>query len=307
MTLFFTRRTYNAAKQKFTNNPAALTRFVQITKGPDSKGRWSGGAINQSDWLRAVKQEASANEITVYVHGFNTDQIDMLRRLDKIKTGLRAQGYRGAVIGYDWPSDGKVFSYDQDRNRVKDTAQFLVRDGILPLLALSPRPKINLIAHSMGAYVILRGFSNFDDTAGPGASAWRANEIAFLSGDVARNWLGKGAWGALLLSHRARRFTNYYSEGDRVLPISAFTDGFRKRVGRDGLPTITETTHIDVNATPQYLRDVPPGKRGKARSHRWWFDSSALYADLAQTFAGKAPGSLATRQDVGEEDLALMS
>ncbi|WP_298836446.1 alpha/beta hydrolase [uncultured Roseobacter sp.] len=295
MTLFFTRRTYNASSQKFTNNTAALTRYVRISSGPDSKGRWSGGTISQADWLSQVRAEADTNEITIYVHGFNTRQSDMLRRLGKIRKGLRDKGYRGALIAWDWPSEGGIFSYDHDRNRAKETAHFMFSDGILPLLNASPRPKINLIAHSMGAYVVLRGLSVFDDAAGPGSGAWKVNEVTFASADVARKWLGKGAWAGLLLRHRCKRFTNYYSENDRVLPISAFTDGFRKRAGRDGLPAATETNQIDVSCGAQFLRDVSPGKRSKARSHRWWFESDTFYRDLRLTIDGTAADAMPTR------------
>ncbi|WP_300029230.1 alpha/beta fold hydrolase [uncultured Roseobacter sp.] len=303
MTLFFTRRTYNASTSKFTNNTAALTRFVQITSGPDSRGRWSGGIISQDDWLRAVQREARTNEVTIFVHGFNNDQSEVLKRLAKIRKGLRANGYRGAVVAFDWPSDGGVFSYDHDRNRVKETAHFLVSDGILPLLRRSPGLKINLIAHSMGAYAVLRGFSVFGDAAGPGA--WKVNEIAFASADVDRSWLSKGAWAALLLAHRSKRFTNYYSEKDGVLPISVLQDGFRKRAGRDGLPRLIEKRHVDVNSTDQYLKDVRPGSRSKARSHRWWFDNGTFYRDLAKSFAGTATGSISTRTPGPGSDFTL--
>ena len=305
MTLFFTRRAYNASTKKFTRNTATLTRYVQLTSGPDSRGRWSGGTISQSDWLAQVRAEGDTNEITIYVHGFNTNQSDMLRRLAKIRKGLKDNGYRGALIAWDWPSDGGIFSYDHDRNRVKETAHFMFSDGILPLLNMSPRPKINLIAHSMGAYAVLRGLSVFDDAAGPGSGAWKVNEITFASADVARKWLGRGAWAALLLRHRCKRFTNYYSGEDGVLPISAFTDGFRKRAGRDGLPVATESNQFDVNCTAQFLRDVPSGKRTKARSHRWWFENDAFYRDLCLTIGGTAADAMPTRDDGPHGDFIL--
>lgn len=307
MTLFFSRRTYNASKKKFTNNPADVTRYIHLTSGPDANGNWAGGIINKDDWLDRVKADAASNEITIYVHGFNTDQIDNLRRMEKIDAGLRAEGYRGALIAYDWPSAGTATAYDRDKRNAKQTAEHLVADGILPLLALSSRPKVNLIAHSMGAYLILRALSEFDDDAGPGSGAWKVNETLFIAGDADRRWVGKGAWGSLLLAHRSRRFTNYFSQLDDVLNVAAPANGFRKRVGRNGMPPGIHKTHVDIYSHDQYLQDVPGPSRTVLNSHRWWFDNGKFYKDAALTLAGQDENAMPTRRKMNTTDLALLS
>ncbi|WP_195820708.1 alpha/beta fold hydrolase [Roseobacter sp. MH60115] len=307
MTLFFSRRTYNASKQRFTNNPADVTRYVRLTSGPDASGKWTGGIISKDDWLAHVKAEAATNEITIYVHGFNTDQIDNLNRMNKIRAGLNGEGYRGALIAYDWPSAGTVTAYDSDKRHAKLTAEHLVRDGILPLLALSPRPKVNLIAHSMGAYLVLRALSEFDDDAGPGSGAWKLNETLFVSGDADRRWFGKGAWGALLLAHRSKRFTNYYSQLDDVLNAAVPANGFRKRAGRSGMPSGIHKNHVDLYSHEQYLKDVDGPNRTVLNSHRWWFDNAKFYRDAGLTLAGQPAFPLPTRRRTTTTDLALLS
>lgn len=307
MTLFFSRRTYNASRQRFTNNPAALTRYVRLTEGPDSNGRWTGGIIDAKAWFPLVQAEGSTNEITIYVHGYNTNQVDNLRRMELIRKGLRGDGYRGALIAYDWPSAGLLSDYDGDKRNAKTTAEHLVSDGILPLLALSPRPKINLIAHSMGAYLVLRALSEFDDDAGPGAGAWKMNEAMFVSGDADRNWFGKGAWGSLLLTHRTRRFTNYFSGLDDVLKASEAANEFRARVGRSGMPPGIHATHVDLYSQEQYLKDVSAADRSMLMSHRWWFDNAKFYKDCALTLAGRDAHDMPTRRKTNTSDLALLS
>ncbi|WP_298971389.1 alpha/beta fold hydrolase [uncultured Roseobacter sp.] len=308
MTLFFSRRTYNASKTKFTNNPAQLTRYVRITDGPDADGTWSGGIISQKDWLDQVHAEAETDEVTIFVHGFNNDQLDMLRRFDKIKTGLRDQGYRGAVVAFDWPSEGNVLAYDNDKRNAKATAQCLVEDGIIPLTTRSNATKINLIAHSMGAYLTLRALSDFGDAASPGSGVWKLNQIMFVSGDADARWFARGAWGSLLLAHRSNRFTNYFSQLDQVLNLPAVIgNGLQKRVGRSGMPQVIDKNHVDVYSHEQYLQDVILQDRTTAFSHQWWFDNDKFYKDAALTIAGEDAQQMPTRRRMNTTDLALLS
>lgn len=307
MTLFFSRRTYDASKKRFTNNPSKVTRYVRLTQGPDANGKWNGGIISKDDWMAHATAEGSSNEITIYVHGFNTSQIDNLRRMDTLRDGLRKQGYRGALVAYDWPSAGTVTAYDRDKRHAKQTAEHLVSDGILPLLALSPRPKVNLIAHSMGAYLILRALSEFDDDAGPGSGTWKINEAMFIAGDADRRWFGKGAWGALLLAHRAGRFTNYFSQLDDVLNAAVPANGFRARAGRSGMPPGIHKNHVDIYSHEQYLKDVDGANRTLLNSHRWWFDNDKFYTDAAMTLAGNDAHTFPTRRKMNTNDLALLS
>lgn len=300
MALYFTRRTYNAQKHTFTNNVATLTRYIEL--GSDNTGR----SLERDDWLPLVQQEMQVAEVTIYIHGFNTTQPTMLERRTKVEAGLRANGYRGAVIAYDWPSDGMVFSYDADKTDAKKTARCLVSDAILPLLALTPKPRINLVAHSMGAYLTLRALSDFGDDATPGRGAWKLNEVAFVSGDADSRWFGKGAWGSLLLAHRAKRFTNYYSQLDEVLNLPAVIgNGFQKRVGRVGMPDLLEPSHVDIYSHEQYLKDTPARSRSSIYSHGWWFDNAAFMKDLALTFAGTADADMPTRRPTDKGGRAL--
>lgn len=306
MALFFSRRTYNAQKKKFTLKPAAKTRYVHITrKSPDGRIR-KGGIIKRAKWLELVRQQGGTKDVLIYVHGFNTSQKDMLDRLDKIERGVRAQGYKGAVVGFDWPSDGSLHTYDQDRSDAKAVARHFVGDGILALLGMSPKPRVHIIAHSMGALVVLRGFSDFGDAAGPGNRVWSADQIVFASGDVDAQWHEKGAWADLVLKKRSKRFTNYYSGDDRVLKLSGgLVNGGRKRVGRVGMPKLTSKGHWDVQCDDQYQRDVPKGKRSSKKSHRWWFDSKGFYKDLTLTLAGRDAKTMPTRQKLPSGDQSL--
>lgn len=303
MALFFSRRTYNATKKAFTNNAAEKTRYVTMSDTTPRRG----SNLSQADWLDLVRAEGGNTEILIYVHGFNTSQNDMLDRMAKIKAGVKAQGFNGAVIAYDWPSNGSVLAYGSDRRDAKKTAPYLVQDGILPLLGLSPKPRIHLIAHSMGAYAVLRAFSDFGDAAGAFSGRWGVDQVTFVSGDVDSAWLEKGAWGSLVLKHRSKRFTNYFSGQDRVLAVGEeFVNAGSPRAGQVGMPELTAPEHWDIYSDAQFRKDVPKSKQNEqVLSHRWWFDSSGFYKDLTRTLAGDDAESMPTRKPTDKRRLAL--
>ena len=307
MTLFFSRRSYNSSTDMFTKNVSSLTRYVSVAGEAPEGGSWRGGIIDQADWLDQVSAKMQSDDILIYVHGFNTPQSEMLRRTNKIEDGVRAHGFSGAVVAYDWPSDGSVAKYQSDRNDAKKTATSLVRDGIAPLLALPSRPKIHLIAHSMGAFLTLRALSDFGDSIGPGGTAWSLEQVMFAAADVDQAWMEKGAWGGLILKERSHRFTNYYNGRDEVLNLSGTIVHGRRRAGRRGLPQTLHARHVDVYCNEQYKRDVPEPDRSITYSHRWWFDNDGFYKDLALTIAGQDENAMPTRRTTNTTDLALLS
>ncbi|QFT57737.1 hypothetical protein FIU94_02780 [Sulfitobacter sp. THAF37] len=289
MTLFATRRTYNAQTHRFTNNAAALTRYVLMTggDGPVSKG----GIISRADWHREVLRAADSREILLYVHGFNTSQSTMLQRQTALEQGLRRHGYRGAVVGFDWPSDGNVLAYDSDRNDAKKVAPYLVTEVIGLFLNETPRFTLHLLAHSMGAYLALRGFSGVGDA--PGARKWGVDQVMFAAADVDVEWMRQGAWGSLVMDRRARRLTNYYNADDAVLQLSGdFINGGRSRAGRKGLPDLVAADQVDVDATRRYAA-FP--QKGAQISHRFYFEDDLFFRDVALTVAGTAAEAMPTR------------
>ena len=293
MTLFFSRRAFNTRTDRFTLNPAALTRYVEIAD-PGVVVRYQ-HIISKSDWKAKVLAKAQTPELLVFVHGFNTDQTEMLRRQRKIEEGLRDNGYRGAVIGYDWPSDGSKHAYDKDREDAKTVAPYLVTEGISMFLNETPRMKIHVLAHSMGVYLATRGFSGVGDA--PGARRWGIDQMLAVAADVDDEWMRSGAWGSLVMDLRANRLTNYYSPADKVLKLSKFINGMRPRLGRAGLPDLVAAGHHDVRCAEQYFDKVDSADRDFRYSHNWYFDDDGFYEDVALTLTGKAAHQMPTRED----------
>lgn len=290
MTLFASRRTYNNSTHKFTNNAATLTRYVQIT---NTAGQVStGGVISREDWHAQVLRAAQSRDILFFVHGFNTSQTTMLKRHRALEEGIRAHGYRGAVVGFDWPSDGNVLAYDADRTDAKKVAPYLVTEAIGLFLNENPRYRLHILAHSMGTYLTLRGFSGVGDA--PGARKWGVDQAMFAAADADAEWMRKGAWGSLVMDRRANRLTNYYNRNDAVLQLAGdFVHGGRRRAGREGLPDLVEKDQVDVDTTERYAAFA---RKGAQLSHRYYFEDDGFFRDVALTIAGKDANDMPTRR-----------
>lgn len=303
MPLFATRRAFSGGA--FNHNPASLTRYVDVSAG-GTPGK--DHILDRDDWMARAMAGASGGDILIFVHGFNTEQPEMLERLAKIEAGLGTAGWRGLVIGFDWPSDGTVWAHHRDRTDAKKVAPFLVLDLIGPLLNQRPKPKLHLIGHSMGCYLTLRGFAGVGDSGAPGTTPWGVNEAVIVAGDADKPWMESGAWGSLVMDRRSKRLTNYYSTFDRVLDLSENIIHGQERTGRNGLPDTIPASFNDVYCGQQYQDKVPASGKTFRGSHTWYFDDPGFYKDLKLTLEGvKASGRPTLRPTVGSSDLALLT
>jgi len=312
---FATRRSYNSSSGSFTNNFAEVTRYVKLK--PQDNGTLVGTTLPIEAWASEVWQRSASDDVVIYVHGFNTPFFFGLGSVRRIERGLRAQGFRGVVIGYAWPSQGKLFNpswpasgglttYRKDRTMAKKSAPFLVQDVIWPLQKAKPNGRIHLMAHSMGTYLTLRGFSEFGDSAGPLSGSWGIEQALFVAADADRDWMSKGAWGGMTMDRRSVRLTNYHSMEDDVLDISwKLFNGLRERAGQHGVGSSGSKQTIDVSGTKRYLKQYEKRERTTRKSHRWYFEEPGFLKDAAITLTGKAASAMPTREAGGEEGQRL--
>jgi esterase/lipase superfamily enzyme len=282
-------------KGAFADEPGA-THFLEIPEtdrvpSPEhkqSKTQWVNNVIDLSK--HGPQDDGPCGDIVMYVHGFNTMPEDMLLRQRKLRDGLRAQGFQGVVIGFDWPSAGKSLNYLEDRKDAKFTAIRLVDEGIASFAALQ-RPdcyiNLHLLAHSMGCYVVREAFDDADDRPAVANRSWSVSQIMMLSGDVSAGSMRDGASKSSSLYRHCVRLTNYFNPYDDVLSLSNVKRiGVSPRVGRVGIPDDIPAQAINVNTGDHY--DAHKGDFDDIGfpAHGWYFEDPTLMRDLHFTIQG---------------------
>jgi pimeloyl-ACP methyl ester carboxylesterase len=294
--------TRSVRQNAFTPEPGA-TRFLRI---PPSASIASPKhmAVNDADvdaWFSEVRGLADGDEnpysvsptgdVLVFIHGYNNDLDIILKRQRRLAADLRAEGWRGVVIGFDWPSADSTLNYLEDRADAAAVAEAMVRDCIARLAVGQEQgcqTNLHLIGHSTGAFVIMEAFSAAQKRGRLFRSPWRVGQVAFIGGDVSSASLSKtDQWAAPMYS-RIMRLTNYSNPFDKVLGVSnAKRLGVAPRAGRVGLPEDAHPKAVDVDCGP-YFATLDPGKCDfyGTFNHSWHIGNRVFARDLAMTLEG---------------------
>ncbi len=183
---------------------------------------------------------STRREVFVFIHGYN-----ITFELAALRTAQLAvdMNLDGAPVFYSWPSRASLLAYGADTRTVADPALLDEVSGFLTELAqTSGAERIHLVAHSMGARVLLRSLDRI--AAARQAQPPLFDEVVFAAADVGVEEF-QTTWPRLLPT--AGRFTLYASQRDRALQVSALVNRMR-RIGdarevmiQPGLETVDTT------------------------------------------------------------------
>ena len=258
-------------------------------------------SIAGSDWFDQVGKLANSSpnpfstspkgDVLVFVHGYNNDIKSVLWRQWRLQEDLNTEGWRGIVVGFDWPSEDSTLNYLEDRSDAAQVASLLVTKGIMRLAAgqkIGCETNVHLLGHSTGAYVIMEAFAQAEKNGGLFKQPWRVGQVAFIGGDVASSCLRQDGEGAAPLCQRIMRLTNYSNPHDKVLAVSnAKRLGTAPRAGRVGLPDDHHPKAVDVNCGP-YFSTIDPDKACFVGTfnHSWHIGNRVFARDLAMVIEG---------------------
>jgi hypothetical protein len=280
----------------FGTNPGP-TRFLAVPAA--AKAHEPGHATPRRQWFDAVLAEAKSGvnpstgrdtgDIVIYVHGFNTDAKVMLDRHRRIRKGLEALGYRGAVVSFDWPCADSALNYLEDRTDAKTTAMRLVSDAIAPFSRFIDQGceiNVHVLAHSMGCFVVREAFDDADDRPAVAATSWTISQVMFCAADVSTDSMGTTAKSSSLYRHCVR-LTNYASPYDAVLSISNVKRvGVSPRVGRTGLPAGAPAKAVNVDCGTYYDQHREDFAGIPNADHAWYFYDPTFLRDVHLTVQG---------------------
>lgn len=283
---------------------------------PDENDPSPTNAVTPAAWFKAVRKASvwrnadreERGDILFIVHGYNMSEAEVMERHRRLKDDLLAEGFKGVIVSFDWPSDDKALAYLPDRHRAKQTAMQLVTDGIAYLSGQqTPDCTINihLLGHSTGAYVIREAFDDADDTGLPNGG-WSVSQIAFAAGDVSSGSMSADDSGSKSVYRHCVRLTNYSSRHDDALDLSNVKRlGTAPRAGRIGLPDDAPSASINIDCTGYYEEltrggspitaiDQPNDFAGM-KSHSWYFGNKMFTKDLFCVVIGKDRTTIPTR------------
>jgi len=311
----------------FGNEPG-VTRYLEVPDGeiphPEnhklSRTDWLKSVLNRAEVGKYVKDpkspvsEYSYGDIIIFVHGYNNSMEDVMSRHDLLQKRLEKQGYKGAIVSFDWPSATMTLNYMEDRSDAKSTAGKLVKDGIA-LLARNQiaqdRNKcdidVHLLGHSTGAYVIREGFYEASQNRSISRVNWQISQIAFIGGDIARKSLSINDQKSQALFRHAIRITNYQNPFDSALKVSNVKRlGTAPRVGRVGVPSDAPENVVNVNVGRHWSKlDKNQSNASGNWSHSWHFDDEVFAKDLLHTIEGDIDRSSIPTRSIENGELVL--
>jgi esterase/lipase superfamily enzyme len=307
--LAFSRREKLGRNGKFsTKQKSNSMSFFAAKPKANSRDRFT--FLEGVDWRKKVIAQSENDEVLIFIHGYNTKQSFFLERFDKIKRGVAGRGFygfKGAVIGFDWPSLGDWSDYLDDRDGARDVGVSLIADCILPLLESRPSLKIHVLAHSMGTLLTAQALLDSYKRGLIGQQQRVVDQVMFVASDTNRESMRvKYNYGSAMAG-LCNRLTNYYSMSDLVLSASGTTfNALTERTGMYGLHRNPYKNFHDVSCTQLYRATHPGRKHGTIRSHGFYFDDNIFYRDVVGTLSGKRPAAMQTRKPFMDGDQQLV-
>ena len=261
--------------------------------------------------MTRLRDEVGVNtpKIGIYLHGFNNDYKDSVDELSDLENALAPIiGYAPILVGFSWPSSGTARAYLSDREEVRDSIPAFTRflNDISGFLIANERNCFctsYCIAHSMGNYLLRKGFEYLSDHLGTPVSRAMFNETILLAPDISANDIelnGKGRY----IADFSRRVHVYYSRHDRALKLSSKKRFGANRLGRHGADDYENvaTNVIFVNserfANSDSADELQDGRGKSVSVHSSYRYSPDILADIVQVMSSVDRNLITTRTAV---------
>jgi esterase/lipase superfamily enzyme len=181
-------------------------------------------------FLAALKVQlagSKANDVYVFVHGFNTKFEDNLALAAELHHYL---GREGVFLSYAWPSRGSVFKYDVD----KASATYSTRYFRLLLTYLGQRldaHKVHIIAHSAGAPIAVNAIRelclmHYDEGTKAVQDRYRIGNLVLVAPDMDVGAFENGIKDEIV--GVPEQLVVYVSSRDKALDFSRMIHGFAR-------------------------------------------------------------------------------
>lgn len=227
---------------------------------------------NDQFFKEVAKQVAGSEnkDAFVFVHGYGLSFEAAVQRTAQLTYDL---GFRGAPILYSWSSEGSLFGYLIDQQRVAATVDDL-QNFLTELSQKSGAKTIHLIAHSMGNRALLTALLRMSAGSEKGIGAPFRN-VVLAAPDVDRSQFIRDVQ---QLTQPSRHITLYVSSSDQMLLISQRLFHHELRAGEAG-PNIIVLPSMDTIDVTRTSIDL--------LGHSYYGNNRPVLRDLAHIFASQ--------------------
>lgn len=256
-------------------------KFLKIFELPESERLHVVIQIRQGlrkpDFYESLSSElrsAPAKHAFVFIHGYNVEFDDALRRTAKLCYDL---SFDGPAILYSWPSAGKLSAYIRDEATVQWSAPHF-REFLADVLTRIDADSVHVVAHSMGNRLLADAVERMEASAPKVRRRARLSQVVFTAPDIDSSTF-KDLATQFEAGLKADRFTLYASSRDRALAASAGIHGYaRAGMSGVGLVVVPGIDTIDASASaPDFL------------SHSYYADDKSVIADMYYLLNGGVP------------------
>ena len=243
-------------------------------------------------WVQAVKaqmdQSASRN-VTIFVHGYNTEFIDNTLLAGEIFHYLDR---KGAMISFEWPSESRLLGYIQDKgNATYSTRHF--RALLSNIAKECSVDSITIIAHSAGSPIVVNALReirllDFDMTPQQIHDKYRIGRVVLAAPDMDLMAFTNAVQDRFY--ELAAGVAVYASPKDRALRLSEKLYG-NSRLGRavgkiqpwerDLLNRVPKIEMVDASVAEKQFRNVI--------GHNYFHRDPWVSSDIGSFILGRSP------------------
>ena len=184
---------------------------------------------------RSLQRASTGQETLVFVHGFNNTLSDAMYRLAQIRADFEDGN---AALLFSWPSAADPRGYVYDRDSVLFARDDL--EQVLNALVATPGEQIVLLAHSMGAHLVMEVLRQAA-LRGNRRLLNRINAVVLMSPDIDPDLFRRQA---AAIGDLPQPFLIFTSREDRALGFAALLSGRKPRLGV--IQSASDVADLDV-------------------------------------------------------------